>query len=122
MSGSVTWATSVSASTNAIVSNINSFQTNYLASMRDGVCIQFYPNNNTYRTDTLSFTASGFTPTIVQTCKTAQLVKATYNVKGQIYFNNAANNTIFNMRVTFPRDSAGRIGEPINSGKITNNF
>ncbi len=122
LSSLIPWAVSTAATVTAVAANINLNQSNFLAYVVDSTCIQFHPKNNSYRPDTLAFTASGFTPTIVQTAKGATIVKATYSVKGQIWFGHTADSTVKNMRVTFPIDSEGTIGEPVISHDMVNNF
>jgi len=122
MSAPVSYAVSTAATVTAIAANINAHQSNYLAVVADSTCIQVHPNNNNYRSDTLAFTATGFTPTMVQTAKGADLIRATYNVKGQIYFGHLSDATVLNFRVTWPVDSLGVVGEGIASGAVTNNF
>lgn len=122
MSSTVNWATSTAATTTAIAANINAFQTNYLAVVKDATAIQLHPNNNSYRADVIAFTASGFTPTVVQSAKSSTLTGATYNVAGQIYNGHFSDGTIKTMCVIYPRDSNGNIGEPITTSWTAKNF
>lgn len=121
MSSTVTWATSSTATAAAIVSNINAAQSNYLAVQRTS-SIQIHPVNNNYRLDVIAFTASGFTPTIVQSGKSSTLTGSTYNVLGQIYNGHFTDATIKTMCIITPRDSNGVLGEPIMTGWTAKNF
>jgi hypothetical protein len=122
MSSTVNWATSTAATTTAIAANINAFQSNYLAYVKDGTAIQLHPNNNSYRADVIAFTASGFTPTVVQSAKASTMTGATYNVVGQIYNGHYTDGTIKTMCVIYPRDSNGNMGEPITTSWTAKNF
>jgi len=122
MSSTVNWTTSTASTTTAIAANINAHQSDYLAVVKDATAIQLHPNNNSYRADVIAFTASGFTPTVVQSAKSATLTGATYNVVGQIYNGHFSDGTIKTMCVIYPRDTNGNIGEPITTSWTAKNF
>jgi hypothetical protein len=122
MSSTVNWATSAAATATAIAANINANQSNYLAYVKDSTCIQFHAVNFNIRPDILAFTASGFTPTMVQLPTTDFITMASYNVPGQIYNGHFSDTTIAVARMTIPKDSLGTSGEPFMSMWFTKNF
>lgn len=125
MSAPVTWTTDLATTAAAIVSNINAFQSGFLAVYKGTGTIQFHPKGvgcNAYHTNAVTVTGSGFTPTKLDAPRSQDLVRTTYAVNGQIWFGKEGTNAISVMGVCFPFDSAGTAGTPLISRDIKDNI
>jgi len=125
MSGSVSFVTSATVTADAIVSNINAFQSRYVAERTSTATILLHPNGvgcNLYSAGVVTVTASGFTPTKIDMPRSASLNRTTYAVAGQIFNGHEGDGTTNVMRLTFPFDSQGTAGPPIPGGWIIDNI
>jgi hypothetical protein len=125
MSGSVSYVTSASATADAVVSNVNAFQSRFVATRTSTATILFYPNgtgSNNYAANDITSTTSGFTDTELDAPRGASLNRTTYAVAGQIFDGHEGDNTINIMRVTYPIDNIGTPGPPQASDYIRDNI
>lgn len=126
MSSSVSWTTDLATTAAAIVSNINAFQSGYLARYSAGTgTIQFHPKGlgcNAYKTDAVTITGSGFSPTKIDAPRGKNLVRTTYAATGQIFDGIAGTNAIQIMGIAYPFDSIGTPGDPLPSRIINDNI
>lgn len=124
MSSPVSFITSSTATADAIVTNINANQTKYLAERRS-TSILFHPigiDCNNYSLNSITITASGFTPTKLDAPRSASLLRTTYAGTGQIFSGVAGSGTIKLARITYPFDSVGTAGPPIPTAWIIDNI
>lgn len=125
MSSSVTFATSATATADAIVTNINANQTKYLAQRRATGTILFHPIGlgcNNYSLNAVTITASGFSPTKIDAPRGQDLVRTSYATTGQIWDGIGGNNTTSVACIVYPFDSIGTPGEPIPTRWIPDNI
>jgi len=120
----IVYATSASATATAIATASNIFQSAYLAEARSSTVL-FHPQGtgcNSYHTNAIAVTATGFTPTTVNAPRSQSLTRATYAVTGQVFSGHEGDNTMKVARITYPYDSAGTVGEPVPSRWIPDNI
>lgn len=119
-----TYATSVTVTADAIVTLINSNQTQYSAQRR-GSTILFHPQgvgSNVYHTNAVTITGSGFSPTKIDAPRGQDLVRTTYAVANQIFFGHEGDNVMQVECAITPFDSAGNPGPTIFTRVIDDNI
>lgn len=120
-----TYATSATATADAIVTLVNGNQTQYLAERRTTATILFHPIGlgcNNYHTNAVTITASGFSPTKIDAPRSQDLVRTTYAVTGQVFDGHAGDNVMKVACIVYPFDSAGAAGEPLPTRWIPDNI
>lgn len=125
MSGAVSFATSATATADAIVSNINANQTKFLAQRRATATILLHPKGvgcNAYATNAITITASGFSPTKLDAPRGITLSRPAYAVTGQVFDGHQGDNIMKVMWVVIPVDSNGVEGEALPSRAIPDNI
>lgn len=125
MSAPVNYVTSATATADAIVSNVNAFQSTYVAARTATSTIVFYKvgvGSNLYALGDISTTTSGFTDTELDAPRGATLDRDTYAVAGQVFSGHEGDADVVVMRVTYPFDNAGTAGPPQATGYIIDNI
>lgn len=110
MSGAVAYTTSVTATADLVVANINATQTSFEAVRTSTGTIRLYAVGlgcNNYALDAISFSVTGFTMTKVDPPRGATLDRDDYAVDGQVFDGKEGTGVIKISCVTDPVDNAG---------------
>lgn len=115
MSAPVNYTTSVTATADLVVANIDAFQTKFDAERTSTGTILLHPigvGSNLYAINNVTTTETGFTAIDLDAPRSAFLDRDDYAVDGQIFYTHEGDNTRRVMRVTYPIDSNGLAGPP----------
>lgn len=120
-----TFATSATATADAMVTTINAYQTAFTAQRKSTATIRFWPTGtgcNNYAVNDITIVGSGFSPTSLDAPRGATLDRDTYAVPGQIFDGHEGDNTIKIARMCKPCDSNGVCGEWQSSRWVPDNI
>lgn len=115
MSAPVNYTTSVTATADLIVANIDANQTRYDAERTATGTILLHPIGvgcNLYTLNNVTTTETGFTAVDLDAPRGEFLDRDTYAVSGQVFNGHEGDNTRRTFRVTYPVDSNGLQGPP----------
>jgi hypothetical protein len=124
ISSTINFTTDIATTNTAIATAINAGpqSTKFMGYVRNGV-VQVHILDNNWRADVLAVTASGFTPSLIQTPRTKQMSRTTYSTTGQVYDGSKlTNSTVWLMCIVTPFDSSGARGEDIRTNWYLSNF